>query len=152
MTSKNYNHAWINCPLHSALNSTDTGLIHKDKSLIKINIKISLFGLQENSVIQKLLFECTFLLWWKERSVEEKVYCSQLNPCTLSNQLGNKRCCEPSFFLCGGREVLRAWRRDWWASLLANNLWSTPAADAQVGGCIVHEALKRDDDAVQEAF
>lgn len=42
--------------------------------------------------------------------------------------------------------------RDCWGSLLAGAVCSTAAADAQVGGCVVHNALKRDDDGVKEAF
>lgn len=37
-------------------------------------------------------------------------------------------------------------------SLLAAALCRTAAADAQVGGCVVHNTLKGDDDAVQETF
>lgn len=42
--------------------------------------------------------------------------------------------------------------RDCRGSLLAGALGSTAAADAQVGGCVVHSSLKGDDDGVHEAF
>jgi len=42
--------------------------------------------------------------------------------------------------------------RDCRGSLLTGALCSTAAADAQVGGCVVHGTLEGDDDVVQEAF
>lgn len=42
--------------------------------------------------------------------------------------------------------------QDCLGSLLAVALCCTAAADAQVGGCVVHNILKRDDHAVEETF
>lgn len=42
--------------------------------------------------------------------------------------------------------------RDCSGSLIAGTLCSFAAADAQVGGCVVYNTLKGDDNAVQETF